>query len=173
MHIGRLSAVGAVYFVTFVTAARAPWLGVPVAANAMCEALRNWHLEGDGSVLAATVMPDHVHVLLILGSRLEVGRCVSRWKTVGRRAAGYAGGWQRDFWEHRVRDNERFEDYGLYMFLNPYRAGLAGSGEPWPWWWAPDPARFQFIGLLDPTGGPPAEWIAWPEERFSQLAKGE
>ena len=57
MHLGRISARGAVYFVTFVTARREPWLGARVAVTAMIGALRAWHAEGDGAVLAATVMP--------------------------------------------------------------------------------------------------------------------
>lgn len=173
LHAGRVSATGAVYFVTFVTAARTPWLTAPAAANAVLTAMREWHDEGDGSVLAATAMPDHVHVLFSLGARLDVGRCVSRWKAVGRRMSGYAGKWQRDFWERRVRDDESWEDYGLYIFLNPFRAGLAKRGEPWPWWWAPEPERFRFTEMLGARGEPPAEWIDWPEDRFASLATGE
>jgi len=173
LHLARVSAKGAVYFVTFVTAQRAPWLGSPKAAEAVLGAIRNWHQEGDGAVLAVTVMPDHLHVLFTLGDRLDVGRCVSRWKTAGRRASGYAGEWQRDFWERRVRDDESPEDYARYILLNPYRAGLAGRGQAWPWWWAPDAEQFRFLALLGSQGEPPEEWIDWPEERFAGLATGE
>jgi len=136
-------------------------------------AIRIWHEEGEGVILAATVMPDHVHVLFKLGSRLDVGRCVSRWKTVGRRTSDYLGGWQRDFWERRVRDDESPEDYALYILLNPYRAGLAKRGEAWAGWWAPTPARFRFSTMLGPQGVPPEEWIDWPAEKFAGLATGE
>jgi REP element-mobilizing transposase RayT len=121
------------YFATFVTHERKPWL-LPAVAGMTCpslDALRAWHGEGDGAVLAATIMPDHVHVLFHLGTRLTVGQCMGRWKSVARKIAGYEGGWQRDFWEHRLRADESAEDYALYIFLNPYRAGLlpiAGLG---------------------------------------------
>jgi putative transposase len=49
------------------------------------DALRAWHAEGDDAILAATVMPDHVHILFKLGNSLGVGRCVSRWKSAMRR----------------------------------------------------------------------------------------
>ncbi len=173
LHLGRVSARGAVYFVTFVTAKRVPWLGAAAAANAVLGAIRAWHEEGDGAVLAVTVMPDHVHVLFELGERLDVGRCVSRWKTVGLRQSGYVGEWQRDFWERRVRDDESQEDYALYILLNPYRAELAKRGEPWAGWWMPRPERFLFSAMLGPHGEPPEEWIEWPEERFAGLATGE
>jgi REP element-mobilizing transposase RayT len=173
LHFGRVSAKGAVYFVTFVTANRTPWLATAAPATAVLGAIRAWHEEGDGAVLAATVMPNHVHVLCVLGDRLDVGRCVSRWKTVGRRESGYAGEWQRDFWERRVRDDESSEDYALYILLNPYRAGLAKRGEAWPWWWAPTPERFMFSTMLGPRGEPPEEWIDWPADKFAELATGE
>ena len=173
LHLGRVSAAGAVYFVTFVTATRTPWLAVPAAADAALGAIREWHEEGDGAVLAATVMPDHAHVLFTLGARLDVGRCVSRWKTIGQRMSGYAGDWQRDFWEHRVRDDESREEYGLYIFLNPYRAGLVKRSESWPWWWTPEPKTFRFTAMLDAHGAPPQEWLDWPEDRFEDLATGE
>jgi REP element-mobilizing transposase RayT len=159
--------------VTFVTANRAPWLAARSATAAMLGALRSWHAEGDGAVLASTVMPDHVHVLFKLGEQLDVGRCVSRWKTAGRKEAGYAGAWQRDFWEHRLRDGEPWEDYGLYVFLNPYRAALLSRNEAWSGWWVPEPRRFKFMEMLGPKGEPPQEWIEWPEARFAGLAAGE
>jgi putative transposase len=137
LHRGRVSASGALYFVTLVTAGRLPWLRETASAKAALAVLQAWQAESDGAILAATIMPDHVHVLFRLGEKLNAGRCVARWKTQIKKQSGFAGEWQRDFWEHRVRENERWEDYGFYMFLNPYRAGLVGAGETWPWWWVP------------------------------------
>ena len=173
LHFGRNSAAGAVYFVTFSTAGRIPWLAAPAAAEAMLDALRVWHVEGDGSVLAATVMPDHVQVLFVLGQHLDVGRCVSRWKTVARRAAGYPGAWQRDFWERRVRASDSRDDYGRYVLLNPYRAGLVPAGAAWPWLWLPDRAAFAFAAALGPRGEPPEEWLTETDECFARLETGE
>jgi REP element-mobilizing transposase RayT len=173
LHAGRISAAGAIYFVTLVTQSRMAWLSAPTAAEAMVDVTRRWHDEIDGSVLATSVMPDHVHVLFSLGLRLDVGRCVSRWKSLARRATGYQGAWQRDFWEHRLRADEDLEGYGLYVFLNPYRAGLVGKNEVWPWTWIPEWERFRFSVILDSHGAPPEEWIDWPDERFIDLKTGE
>ena len=173
LHEGRVSVSGATYFVTFVTEDRAPWLASPKAAAAMLGALRVWHGEGDGSIRAATVMPDHVHVLFALGERLDVGRCVSRWKATGRKMAGFAGGWQRDFWERRLRDSAEEEEYALYIFLNPHRDGLVPRDASWPGWWAPEPARFRFSAMLEAEGGPPEKWFVRAETRFAGLETGE
>ncbi len=165
--------MGARYFITLVTKARKSWLRSPEHARLAIEALRAWHERDDGRILAATVMPDHVHVLLELGKGLGVGACVGCWKSHVLKKAGYAEDWQRDFWEHRVRNDERWEDYGLYMFLNPYRAGPIKRDESWPWWWAPEPKVFSFMLALDSRGVPPREWMDWPEDRWAGLEVGE
>jgi hypothetical protein len=70
--------------------------------------------------------------------------------------------WQRDFYEHRLLPAEDPEDYALYIFLNPYRAGLVPLTASWPWWWTAAPAALRFLALLDLGGTPPVEWISQP-----------
>jgi putative transposase len=173
LYLGRTSAPGARYFVTFVSAHRQPWLAQPTGARAVLAALQSWHAAGDGRIFTATVMPDHVHVLFELGRTLPLGRCVARWKAEVRRRIAYAGAWQRDFWEHLVRADESWEDYGLYLFLNPCCAGLARAGDAWPWWWAPEPGLFRFAGALDANEAPPSAWLDGFEARLAELATGE
>lgn len=173
LHKGRLSIPGARYFVTFVTRHREPWLSRTRSADAVLNALRSWHEENDGAIHAATVMPDHVHVVFALGARLSAGQCVGRWKSDVRRACDYRHEWSRDFFEHRLRAEEPLEDYGLYLFLNPYRARLARANEPWPWWWAPEARVFRFFEMLSTDGTPPPEWIEWPDDRFNHISVDE
>jgi REP element-mobilizing transposase RayT len=170
---GRITAAGARYFVTIVTERRKPWLVVPTVGAAMLTVLRVWQKENRGLVLAATVMPDHVHILFELSDTLTVGQTVARWKTAMRKVVGYAESFQRDFWEHRLRKKEEVEDYALYVFLNPYRARLLPVDSTWAAWWAPVPRMFKFTAALDASGAPPREWIEWPAERFAGLAHGE
>lgn len=139
----------------------------------MLQILQQWHHEGDGFILSAVVMPDHVHVLFELGIKLTVGRCVSRWKSALLRTSAFHGAWQRDFWDHQVRASKSVEAFALYIFLNTYRSGLIQPGERWDGWWAPDPSRFEFTGKLDPKGGPPREWIEASLERLLGLQVGE
>ena len=174
LHLGRISASEVCYFITFVTSARKPWLNNPNNRQAALQVLSAWHEQGDsGALLAATVMPDHVHVLCQLGSRYTVGQCVGRWKTEILREIHYAENWQRDFWEHRLREDESPEDYGLYTFLNPYRARLLRKDESWPGWLIPEPRKFRFAAALTVNGIPPPEWLDWPDTRFTGLSAGE
>lgn len=105
-------------------------------------------------------MPEHVHWLLALGSRLQLGRVIARLKAHTRDLLAGAGlVWQRDYFEHRLRSEDSTEDYARYVFLNPYRAGLIDAHSSWKGWWCPAPELFRFTALLNVHGGPPAEWI--------------
>lgn len=173
MHFGRVSTAGARYFVTFVTERRTPWLATPTSCAVVLGALRRWHAEHSGTVLIASVLPDHAHVLFELAAGFKVGQAVARWKSETRKSLGYLHAFQRDFWEHRLREAEAIEDFALYIFLNPYRAGLIRADATWPGSWTPQPRLFSFTESLTTGGGPPQEWVDWPAARFAGLAHGE
>ncbi len=173
LHRGRISNAGERYFITMVTRERKPWLTEPKTCGLALNVLQEWHTEGNGGVLAATVMPDHIHVLFTLGPKLTVGQTIARWKSSIRKRIGYSEDFQRDFWEHMLREMEAIEDYAIYIFMNPYRAGLLLHYRIWHGWWAPEPSLFRFTAMLAPEGTPPREWLDWPNERFERLAHGE
>lgn len=120
---------------------------------------------GDTTTLAATVMPDHVHWLFTLGRRLSLGRVLAKFKSKATSVlADSDAEWQRDFFEHRLRDHESTEAYGFYVFMNPYRARLVDLTRGWPGWFCPDVTAFRFGSAL--LGGrlPPREWLELPED---------
>jgi hypothetical protein len=166
------SSAGAVYYVSLTTAENQPWLGMPRTRDVFLSALRSWHAQRNGRVLAATALPDVAFVLLELGSLLTAKQVVAGWKAALRHGAGYPQTFREDFHEYRLGAAEGVEDYGLYMFLAPYRAKLLSVSQGWDGWWAPDPALFQFSAALSAAGGPPEEWVNWPASRFASLARG-
>src|SRR6478736_6483848 len=132
LRFGRLSVPGAHYFVTFCTKDRIPALGEPGHAMALVETLRSMHAAQDIGLVAATIMPDHVHLLFTLGENLRVGQVIGKIKTLARRQPNEGWRWQNECFEHRLRPEDSVEDYGFYIFMNPYRAGLARLDERWP-----------------------------------------
>ena len=70
---GRVSLAGATYFVTFCTQARSPVLVHGETARRLVAALGRLQTDQDATILAATIMPDHVHLLFTLGGRLRLG----------------------------------------------------------------------------------------------------
>lgn len=161
------------YFLTLTTPGRQPWLERPRTRDVFLAVLRAWHMERDGRVLAAIAMPDHAHVLLDPGQAATPLQLVARWKSGMRRGAGYAETFDDHSRGHKLRPGEEAEDYGLYMLLHPYRAGLIPATETWPGWWLPEPGIFRFTEDLGGDGSVPADWISWPAEKFSTLEHGE
>lgn len=172
LHKFRSSVPGAVYFVTCCTTDRRVGLADSARRALLHQAFAGFARTGDADTIAATVMPDHTHWLFTLGARLSLGRVLARFKTETRAELAKLGlDWQRDFFEHQLRSEERIEDYGLYVFLNPYRAALLDPAETWPGWYCPKPGCFSFTGQLKANGTPPQEWIGLPVPKT--LAAGE
>lgn len=77
------------------------------------------------------LMPDHVHALLSFppsGKPLQL--VVSKWKEWTAKQCGIQ--WQRDFFEHRLRNEESRREKADYILNNPVRRGLVGRKEDWP-----------------------------------------
>ncbi len=106
------------------------------------------------------IMPDHIHVLAILGERLPLGRSIQRLKaktSEGLRAERID--WERDFFDHRLRASDDALDVFLYIYLNPYRAHLARRMDRWPWFYCRPQDWEWFHSYLD-QDRPPPEWLA-------------
>jgi REP element-mobilizing transposase RayT len=172
LHRARQSIPGARYFVTLCTQGRAAGLSAPTVTGSVHAACVDSDAAGDTVTLACTVMSDHFHWLLVLGPRLDLGRIVARFKAMTREALLERGlGWQRDFYEHRLRPEEAAEAYALYVFLNPYSAALVSPAEGWPGWRCGPGTAFGFLEALGPGGTPPAAWLDIPPAR--NLSVGE
>jgi len=41
--------------------------------------------------------------------------------------------WQENFFDHRIRAEEKYSEKVQYVWDNPVRAGLVGNMQDWPW----------------------------------------
>ena len=169
---GRQSLAGAVYFVTFCTAHRQPWLASPEARRSGAAVCRELTASGDARMLAATLMPDHVHLLFVLGDRLSLDRLVAKWKARVRPTPGSEAAWQANYFEHRLRSDESEEAYAWYVFMNPYRAGLVTVDEVWPGWWPHAESAWTFLALARSGPRPQPEWLDRYEITVRRLVVG-
>ena len=82
-------------------------------------------------------MPDLVYGLLsFLPSPHSLLETIRLWKRWTARQLGV--GWQRDFFEHRLRSDESRRDKADYILANPVRKGLVKEPREWPWVLVPD-----------------------------------
>jgi len=105
----------------------------PRVAEAIENALK--HFDGDRyELIAWSVMPNHVHVIVQPLGEHSLGSILHTWKSYSANLAnqilGRAGSfWQEEYYDHLIRDEEDFNHCLNYVFANPDKAGL----KDWPW----------------------------------------
>jgi putative transposase len=84
------------------------------------------------------LMPDHLHALISFSwdPKQGMNAVVRSWKRYTARAFGI--GWQRDFFDHRIRNDEDHLAKWRYIRDNPVRAGLVEEPTQWQHVWFPD-----------------------------------
>ena len=114
-------------------------LTVPEVAR-MCLANLDWLRKRGWRIFAATVLGNHVHLLL----RSENGRSrellaeLDQYKGfTGREANRLLGRqgrfWARDQFDHWLRDAGKFDAVVRYIARNSVKAGLVADWREWPW----------------------------------------
>lgn len=87
-------------------------------------------------LFAWCVMPNHVHVVARLFPTADLASAVHSWKSfTSKRANGILGRrgtfWQREYYDHLIRNDQEFERAIRYVAENPAKANLRG----WKWLW--------------------------------------
>jgi REP element-mobilizing transposase RayT len=91
-------------------------------------------------LIAAVIMPDHVHVLIQPLDTFDLSRICKGMKGVSarlvnqsRRVNGYL--WQDESWDRIMRNQDELDEKLQYMLDNPVRKGLISDGWLYPWWY--------------------------------------
>lgn len=121
-----------VYFVTLCVESRRPVLANEEAFSAFTNAiakLRDW------SVLAAILMPDHLHVIVspVNDREAKVGNFSAAIKRWMRQELKASWKWQVGCFDRLLRSDESVHDKWLYTEENPVRAGLVSRWQDWPY----------------------------------------
>ena len=82
------------------------------------------------------VMPDHFHCLLRVSREFGLARLMTDLKSYLARTHGIA--WQRNFFDHRLRDPWQQFEKADYIRMNPVRAGLVAHAWQWPFTYPPE-----------------------------------
>jgi len=159
---GRVSNPGREYFLTVCTDRRRVGLTTSTVAGAIFDELRGMETDGIWLQRCAVVMPDHLHLLVVLGGRLSLGQAVARLKAKTKpvlQTANEELKWERDFFDRLLRPEEDRIAIFLYLFLNPYRAGLCQRNDHWPSYQCRNEDWEWFQNYLE-TDLPCPEWLA-------------
>lgn len=126
------SAEGEVYFITICCVPRIHnQLAIPHIWQAIDEALAIRETRGDMTCRLALAMPDHFHGLLGFPSSKPMSKVISDFKSWLAKQCGIQ--WQRDFFDHRLRNIESAAEKAKYIRMNPVRAGLVTNPQDWPY----------------------------------------
>ncbi len=142
----RAHVAGAMYFFTVNLAERhgAPLLVQQV--HALREVMQTVRLKHPFEIIAAVVLPDHLHAIW----QLPQGDAdyANRWSLIksgfsrhlpkterisaSRAERRERGIWQRRYWEHLLRDEEDLRQHVEYIHYNPVKHGHCASPIDWP-----------------------------------------
>ena len=131
---GRPILPESLYFITIHAEARERnVLAVPEIAPRLWNEWEVYHRIGRCFPVLFLVMPDHVHGLFNFPVKESMQSVVSAWKSITARRYGIR--WQRDFFDHRVRNDAERVEKDDYIVMNPVRKNLVIEPNEWPYVW--------------------------------------
>jgi REP element-mobilizing transposase RayT len=77
------------------------------------------------------LMADHLHALLAPAPTESLHKLIETWKSFVAKTTGVE--WQKNFFDHRLRTDESWEEKASYIRANPARAGLIDADGVWPY----------------------------------------
>ena len=126
------------YFLTICTDNRAEFFKESEVVDAIVEQFLRTSREERIAIIVYCVMPDHIH-LLADGESEDAD--LTRFVKLAKQRAGYAFKqkyrktlWQKGYYEHVLRDEERTEEIALYIIANPVRKRIVQNPMDYPHW---------------------------------------
>src|SRR5438132_11625445 len=77
------------------------------------------------------LMPDHLHATIAFPREPGMATTVKNWTKFVPGAHGVS--WQREFFDHRLRDHHELAAKTRYILMNPIRNGLCDRATEWQW----------------------------------------
>jgi len=137
----RVYIPGGTYFFTLVGYRRKPIFADGERVELLRRSFREVKAKRPYDVLAAVVLPDHLHCLWCLpegdadfSTRWQmVKTSFSRRMPAKKRKDGAKTIWQPRFYDHCIRDESDFQKHLDYIHFNPVKHGLVSSPGDWPY----------------------------------------
>jgi putative transposase len=104
-----------------------------LVGTAVLDAIRFYHEKQTWFCHLAVLIPDHIHLMVCFPPDRILSKVIGLWRRS--LARKHAISWQRNFLEHRLRNEENFQQKADYILYNPVRAGLIKQPQDWPYTW--------------------------------------
>lgn len=132
-HLPHWDLPGSTYFVTF--RVYRGWM-----SESEQQLVLDHIVSGDGKfyrLIAAVVMPDHVHLIFSPREGVSLSRVMKGIKGVSANRVNAARStrgtfWQDEYHDRILRSEDELIEKARYLLENPARAGLVEPGEPYP-----------------------------------------
>jgi REP element-mobilizing transposase RayT len=126
-----------IYFVTLVVLARRRVFFDERLANATIDCLLQLRRQIKFNLYSYCLMPDHFHALIGAGnSGKSLGEICGAFKSLTTHAYWHwfkGKLWQRQFFDHIIRNEQDFFETREYISMNPVRKGLVQKPKEWPY----------------------------------------
>jgi REP element-mobilizing transposase RayT len=136
-RLGRIFSAGPLYFVTFCTHERQPFLAKEHVHSAFVFFATRAENNFNVAVGRYVIMPDHVHLFVRGDHNFRLGPWIGALKQALAKAAmlSRAKGqiWKEGFFDHILRSDESYSQKWNYVRQNPLRAGLVKTAADWPY----------------------------------------
>lgn len=147
----RAYVPGGTYFFTVVTADRKHLFGNAGAASLLGDVIWQCMSRHPFEMIAIVLLPDHLHALWSLPPgdnkfsmrwawiKREFTRewlaaeCAEHADSATKHGQRRRSVWQRQFWEHSIRDESDLEAHFNYIHYNPVKHGYVERPRDWPW----------------------------------------
>jgi REP-associated tyrosine transposase len=126
-----------VWFVTFCTHERRPWLASDSVHAAFIQFAERAARDFNVAVGRYIIMPEHVHFFVCGGPDFVLATWIGALKQTLAKAAQRSKSagqiWQEGFFDHMLRSDESMTQKWNYVSENAVRAGLVEQAEDWPY----------------------------------------
>lgn len=99
--------------------------------QSLLDSVRYYETLGRWYIWLWLIMPDHLHGIITFDLNTGIRKTISTWKGYTTKSCKLQ--WQRNFFEHRLRNEDEFVEKASYIRMNPVRRGLCERPEDWPW----------------------------------------
>jgi len=141
IHLSNFSYMGGsrIYFITLCTNDKARHFSTDDAAAIIRQELDYRRKAGEVQIFCYCIMPDHLHVLLSVSERYP--KNLQSWVSAFKRytAKGFREKlnigdlWQKNFFDHVVREDDSLIHIAEYIVNNPVRKGIVGRWDDYPY----------------------------------------